>query len=160
MTPDDPNKMLPDVVDDLEDESRTPLITESQVELYERVRKEQREPASSESREVGALNDLVAAVRAAASGCRAAAARASGETLSRELEEQGNDYDSLVARASRRVRLLGGAPPEQGDPEQLPRHPRDVEYAADDGSLHDWLEATRDYIAELCMRARELGFEC
>ncbi len=137
------------------DSDDTPLVDESTVELYRRVRREARLPARPDAEAVGALNELIAALRDANRLWLRAAEAASieaGEAIEREAAAMSAEAKALCVA----VRNFGGAPPTDTTPsEPLPFSGRDLDYASDDAAIEAGLRANHEKLRESRRRLAE-----
>ena len=138
------------------DDEDDPLISESTVELYERARREAKLPAKPEAQAVGALNEMIAALRRAgvlwAKAAEAARHVDARERIEGEADAMAAEVESLCAA----VRELGGIPPDRADGrEALPFSARDLDYSSDDEAIQNGLDANRAHLAETRRRLAE-----
>jgi len=138
------------------DDDEGPLFSESTVELYERARREAHLPAKPSAEAVGALNELITALRSAGALWARAADAARDPDLRDRIEAEAGAMTAEVTRLGAAVRAFGGSPPdESASLESLPFSARDLDYAGDDASIEQGLETNRAHMAETRRRLAE-----
>ena len=133
-----------------------PLVPDSTVEWVERAQRARHEPASPDSQVVGALNQLIAVLRAAAAPWSTAGERAAAAELTASLAEEARGIASLADRLERPVKDRGGSPASAADGAgELPRPSADFEYAQSDREIEALIAENRSRVAAACERALE-----
>ncbi|HUH01677.1 MAG TPA: hypothetical protein VML75_06755 [Kofleriaceae bacterium] len=129
---------------------RDPLITESTVEAFERVRRERRAPASDDAVSVGALNGLIAMLRGARVVWHAAEEAVREEPARTQLAEEAVTLARQIDALSSAVRSLGGSPPEadEGEQDALPFGSRELGYATDDEAVLAGIASDRERLRQ------------
>jgi hypothetical protein len=126
--------------------SRTPLIPESLVQFYRRMRKAFRSPPSADAVAIAALSRVVELHHCAAIVVQAAAER-SDPSGQKQLETLGRDEIHLAHAVGQLVTELGGSPPRPEESSQkLPREPSDMSSACDQAELMDFVHEDLDFV--------------
>lgn len=129
---------------------RDPLITESTVEAFERVRRERRQPARDDAVSVGALNGLIAMLRGARVVWHQAEEAIREEPARAHLAEEAAAFARQIDALASAVRTLGGSPPEadEGEQDELPFGSRDLAYATDDEAVLAGITSDRERLRQ------------
>ena len=138
------------------DDDDGPLVDESTVELYQRVRREARLPAKPDAEAVGALSELITSLRDARRLWTLAEETATSSETRDRLQEQAAAMLAEAEELCRVVRDFGGLPPRKDAVgERLPFSARDLDYAGDDAAIEAGLDGNREHLRMTRQRLAE-----
>lgn len=127
--------------------TETPLIPESLVQFYRRMKKAWRSPAPPDAVAVAQLSHLVELHHGMAATIRVVLKRWDPDAQE-QLREQCSEQTRLAHAVGALVTELGGSPP---GPEEsswdLPRGPRAMSNARDQSELKEFLQEDMDHVA-------------